>query len=192
MSEAHDAVTRNGRARWRGLRRVAVFLFVTGFASNMLSRPDPPAGKSAVVIVDGTPVALHLSRSSEGIVLGLQSASTGIPFEVFATPSLNGVMVESLEWIWLGTIDGPAPATVTHPDWPCAFYLLGSCRDSDLDGLSDAVERLVVRTSPALPDTDKDGVSDRVEHLQGRNPRVPGAVPDPHRRVDLEVFTPLE
>lgn len=40
-------------------------------------------------------------------------------------------------------------------------------------------------------DADGDGVNDYIERIQGRNPKVAGAVPDSNGLVNLQVFTPL-
>lgn len=53
-----------------------------------------------------------------------------------------------------------------------AFFIFGLDVDSDDDSLTDAFEKLVLRTSPLLRDTDGDGVDDDVELDYGYNPLV--------------------
>ncbi|MGN0854811.1 MAG: hypothetical protein ACI4R9_04750 [Kiritimatiellia bacterium] len=55
-----------------------------------------------------------------------------------------------------------------------AFYLVADAsRDSDSDGVSDALETRVYGTSPLLADTDGDGISDGLEMAWGSDPLVP-------------------
>ncbi len=61
----------------------------------------------------------------------------------------------------------PAPSGIS------GFFRVGTRQDSDADGLSDAYEKLVSRTSRWLSDTDGDGLSDYSEvHTHGTNPRI--------------------
>jgi hypothetical protein len=74
---------------------------------------------------------------------------------------------------------------------PNAFYILGITNDTDGDGLPDAFEGLVSKTSASTNDTDGDGLNDYLELLIGANPRL-GHTQDVSGLLGLEVFTPLK
>lgn len=63
-------------------------------------------------------------------------------------------------------------ALVSTNHFTSAFFTAGDETDTDFDGLSDADERLVVKTDPQEPDTDGDGLHDGWEVSAGFNPLV--------------------
>lgn len=74
---------------------------------------------------------------------------------------------------FLGDVNDSASWTDALPsgDVRAAFYLaVDATRDSDGDGIPDAVERCVYGTSPLLADTDGDGVRDGLEVAWGLDP----------------------
>lgn len=84
---------------------------------------------------------------------------------VLATGLVFGAGSSSLAWT------DPAAASAR-----VRFYLVGNHdRDSDADGLPDAVETRVHRTRPDSPDTDGDGVGDGLEVARGTNPADPAS-----------------
>ena len=77
----------------------------------------------------------------------------------------NGI---SFDWV-----DTNAPAIDR------TFHLLGNADiDSDGDGISDAIERYVTKTSPTSVDTDDDGMNDGWEVTNGHNPLDPNDPPN--------------
>lgn len=108
------------------------------------------------------------TNSPTGVVISftIQGGSNGIPYDVFGCglPSLSAT------WAWLGQgYHGNVYQLTSMPN--TAFYLiLGTPRDSDGDGLTDAYELLVSKTNPYNPDTSGDGMSDSDKVLLGLNP----------------------
>jgi hypothetical protein len=66
--------------------------------------------------------------------------------------------------------------------------------DSNCNGIPDWWELLYFGNlnQPANGDYDGDGVSNYIEWLEGRNPAIPGAVPDTNGVVRLQIYTPLK
>lgn len=113
---------------------------------------------------DGWTVMFDIQGSWDGTTTAL--------YDVFTTTNLIGDSITNSQWIWLER--GPSCSTYQYTNQPTeiAFYVLGTPLDSDEDGLTDAYERLVSKTNPALWDTDGDGLSDGWEVAHGMNPLV--------------------
>lgn len=119
----------------------------------------------------------------------------GAAYDVFASGALGPAAAigstNGATWAWMGQGYHCNTYMLTGLPMSAAFFILGTPQDSDLDGLTDAFEKLVSHTDPNNADTDGDGVSDAIEWLQGRNPFAYGAVPDTNGVVNLDVYTPL-
>ncbi len=68
--------------------------------------------------------------------------------DIFTTTNLTGNSVTNAQWTWLER--GPACSTYQYTNQlgTFAFYILGTLLDTDNDGLTDAYENLVSKTSP--------------------------------------------
>ncbi len=87
------------------------------------------------------------------------------------SPSFRGVLGD---WHWLGRVGltngvGVFADTMGYCDL-VRFYRPVLVADSDDDGLTDGVERLVIGTDPHAPDSDGDGWSDGEETMMGTSP----------------------
>ena len=105
-------------------------------------------------------------------IQGSWDGTTTALYDVFTASSLMGDSITNSTWTWLEC--GPSCSTYQYTNQPDAMslYVLGTPLDSDSDGLTDAYEKLVSKTNPALWDTDGDGISDRDELVLGLNPLV--------------------
>lgn len=67
--------------------------------------------------------------------------------DIFTTTNLTGDSITNSQWTWLER--GPSCSRYQYTNQPgtFAFYVLGTLRDSDNDGLTDAYEQLVSKTS---------------------------------------------
>lgn len=85
-------------------------------------------------------------------VQGSWDGFTNALYDVFMTPYLAGNSITNSQWVWLER--GPSCSTYQYTNQPeqMAFYVLGTPLDSDGDGLTDAIESLVTRTAPNVPD----------------------------------------
>ena len=86
--------------------------------------------------------------------------TNGFPYDVFSTTNLVGNHITNSVWKWEDTGYTCNSYTFTNQHTNQTFFILGTPQDSDGDGLPDAYEKLVSRTSPLLRDTDNDGIED--------------------------------
>ena len=102
--------------------------------------------------------------------------------DVFSADSSDGT-ASGAAWTLAARVPGgPFVWRGDAPDGPGArlWLFADASLDSDGDGLSDTLERLVHGTSPFLSDTDGDGLSDAVEVAWGTDPLLPDR-PAPYR-----------
>lgn len=96
-------------------------------------------------------------------------------YDLFGTTNLSPHVpgLNLTNWVWLLRTDVGQTNLVLTSLWPgMGFFVLGTMQDTDGDGLTDAYEKLVSHTNPALWDTDGDGLSDGWEVAHGMNPLV--------------------
>jgi concanavalin A-like lectin/glucanase superfamily protein/thrombospondin type 3 repeat protein len=117
-------------------------------------------------------VATAAGGGTMNITFAIAGGSNGVPYDVFANSSLvfGGDITNA--WAWMGQGYQCTRYTLTNMPDSAAFLILGTPKDSDSDGLTDAYELLVSHTDPNNPDTDGDGIPDGLEVLYGSNPRV--------------------
>jgi hypothetical protein len=155
--------------------------------------PQPPCGTNDIYDVWITNVTVgYFTNQGWTVSFTIAGGTNGAVYDVFGTPSLSPMTNSTwVPWVWLTNGYACDRITVTN-QWPGGgFYILGTPLDSDLDGLTDAWERLIGHTDPYSSDTDGDGVSDAIEVLQGRNPLVGGAVADTGGAIQFDVYTPF-
>jgi hypothetical protein len=84
-------------------------------------------------------------------------------YDIFRATSLVGNAMVNSTWTWAGQGTNNGSYLLPYVSSPHAFHMLGSWEDTDFDGLSDAFEKLISRTSTNSVDTDLDGVFDADE-----------------------------
>lgn len=105
----------------------------------------------------------------------LKVSSSDVAYDVFSFELTNTVAYSSSRWMHLMRLPAANTAemmfpTVSSPGFTKLFLASNATLDSDLDGISDAFENFVYRTSPDNDDTDGDGVNDGLEIAWGMNP----------------------
>jgi len=107
----------------------------------------------------------------------IAGGTNDVPVDIFSATDLVSDSITNSVWVWLG--QGYTCNTYQFTNQPDAqaFYILGTPQDTDGDGLTDAYERLVSKTDPAvfsLVSSDGQGTPDAWYLQQGLNPLVPG------------------
>ena len=122
----------------------------------------------------GLPRIRSLSVSPDDGTVDLEILARGRTTDILAQDTADGFPTNA-PWVHLDRIAGVSPAyrwsDWTLPPVAARLYLASDAtRDTDADGLPDALELRVYGTSPYLGDTDGDGVDDALELAWGRNP----------------------
>lgn len=138
-----------------------------------------------------TNVVATVAANSVEVEITIWGGTNTLRYDVFATAGLVGQSITNALWTWMG--QGYSCFRYRLSDLPAssALLILGTPRDSDEDGLTDAYEFLISHSDPQLADSNGDSIEDGIAVLQGRNPRAPGTVGDSEGMVNLEVYTPL-
>jgi hypothetical protein len=79
------------------------------------------------------------------VTMSLTNLDPGIAADVFAKDWLDG---EITPWRWIARGTNGQVITFTNGTWSQGYYMVGCTNDSDADGLTDAYELLVSKTSP--------------------------------------------
>jgi hypothetical protein len=99
-----------------------------------------------------------------------------LPYDVFATTYLQKPTTNSI-WSWMGQAY-PCETNMIYGLTNRAVYLiLGTPKDSDGDGLTDAFELLVTHTDPDDPSAAGDGIADGFKLLAGLSLTSPVTAP---------------
>ena len=161
------------------------YAFLAFLDSNGNGYADPWETQG-VAVMTGT-VSPNIDSGSAPIVV--QDDVTGLMIVLHDRDTDNDLLPDSWEWWKNGDLltSGYDPSDAGGLLWwqEYADGVLDSdprTPDTDLDGLTDAMEILVTKTDTHLKDTDGDGVGDLEEFLSGSNPldageAVPYAVP---------------
>jgi hypothetical protein len=162
------------------------------FLHGRLSLPQSPTPNS-ITPNSSTPSLHHLPLSPIFTHIFVDPIKTNavVAFETDRIADLfvaqSETNVSSLVWTHLGrypnslsflyplTADDYSLTTTNYP--LTAFLVSDATRDTDGDGLPDAMEDLVYRTNPFLADTDGDGVNDSLEIAWGRSPIYQNPIP---------------
>jgi len=139
-------------------------------------------------------VATAGTNGSMNVTFTIEGGQDGYYYDIFATAALRSPITNAV-WAWLGQGQHFNIYTVNISSGS-AFLILGTPRDTDLDGLTDAYELLVSHTDPntdesdaygvpyswyaefglspqsALQDPDQDGLLNYQEYLFGTRPVV--------------------
>jgi hypothetical protein len=194
VSNAELAAEEQATEQQAGGGRVGRLMTLLENSSMNLPTLDPESGCCGTNAFDEVWVANMVvwpgEESGWNTALAIGGGTNGALYDVFRTSALSTDSVTNWAWVWL--TNAYACDTVTLTEEPeGAFYLLGTPRDSDEDGLPDAFEWLISHSDPNTIYTRGDGIDDRTAYLQGRNPRVPGSSPDTGGVIHLQVYTPL-
>jgi hypothetical protein len=127
--------------------------------------------------------------TNAGWTVSLQLVGTNGNWDIFGVTNLGVPPMNTWPWFWATNANTCDLVSMTNQPNAQCFYLAGDASDPDGDGLGTAFELLISHSDPNLYSTRGDGLSDKVAYLQGRNPRVPGSLPDPGT-IQLEVYTP--
>jgi hypothetical protein len=100
----------------------------------------------------------------------IAGGADGVMYDIFANSILTFSSDPELAWSWMGRGYHCVTYSLTNLPSTACFILLGTMRDSDYDGLTDAYEQLVSVSDPQNADTDGDGMLDGWEVLWGTNP----------------------
>jgi hypothetical protein len=110
--------------------------------------------------------ATAASNGTVNVTFTITGGETGFNYDVFATGALAYPITNAV-WAWMGqgTNCGIYSLSISNPN---ACLILGTPRDSDGDGLTDAYELLVSHTNPTNAYSNLDGW----EILLGLNPQT--------------------
>ncbi|HVM46917.1 MAG TPA: LamG-like jellyroll fold domain-containing protein [Candidatus Acidoferrum sp.] len=100
------------------------------------------------------------TNGTESVSFTVTGGDPNVVYDVFGTTSLYGTNIAGAQWYWLGQVTTCGWYSLTNLPGGNACLVLGTDRDSDGDGLTDAYELLVSKTDPHNPDTDGDGIPD--------------------------------
>ena len=112
-------------------------------------------------------VATVLTNGTVNVAFTIAGGSNGLPYDVFATPGLVGRSITNSVWAWMGQGCPCNRYVITNLPSYTALLILGTPKDSDGDGLTDAYELLVSHTDPLKADTSGDGMLDGWKVLWG-------------------------
>jgi hypothetical protein len=140
-----------------------------GEMQRLLSGPTTVCISNSPIFITNV-VATFITNQSWTLAFDVQG--TNGPVDIFAVTNLVGNHITNAVWTWFER--GPTCSRYEYTSMPPdqSYVILGTMQDSDNDGLTDAFEKLVAKTNPALWDTDGDGVSDGDEIVLGTNPLV--------------------
>jgi hypothetical protein len=106
------------------------------------------------------------------VTLRITNVVTGVPVDLFATDALVDNTVANAYWRWLGRGTNGQVITLTNSVAQGELYLLGCTNDVDGDGLTDAYEILVTKTSPTNQFTSGSWLNDgQLENVLVNDPK---------------------
>jgi Concanavalin A-like lectin/glucanases superfamily len=91
--------------------------------------------------------AIYFTNGTSSITFTIAGGSNGVPYDVFGTTALVPPKATNAQWAWLGQGYQCGIYTITNLPFSTVFLILGTSQDTDGDGLTDAYEGLVSKTS---------------------------------------------
>ena len=113
--------------------------------------PSSRSAARAQALLDAGDCAseLLIQPDTNGVItLTIANAAAGLPFDLFRTYALAGSSITNSFWFWTARGTNGQHFTFTNTPGAPVFYVLGCTNDTDGDGLTDAFETLVTKTSP--------------------------------------------
>lgn len=142
-------------------------------STNMTSCFDRPSVWITNVIATVT------ANGKMNVTFTIAGGSNGLPYDVFANSFLAVPASNNIPWAWMGQGYQCTTYMLTNLTGNTCFLILGTPRDTDLDGLTDAYENLVTHSNPNVYSTDGSGMADGWEVLFFKHTSVdPNADPD--------------
>jgi len=182
MSAAEVAYREELKAKWATLKaekaRELGSPEAGGGMQRLLSGPASECVTNSPLYITNV---VSVFDAANGWTVQFEVQGTNGPADVFSTTNLSDVLTNSY-WVWLERVPTCAIYEYTNQAAPRAFYILGTARDSDGDGMTDAYEKLVSHSNPQgwdVLDTDGDGMPDGWEVAHGLDPLVANAGDDP-------------
>ncbi len=93
-------------------------------------------------------VATVAGNGTVNLTFTIQGGADFLPYDVFATTAFVGSSLTNAQWGWMGQGYHCNTYALTNLPSLSVYLILGTGQDSDSDGLTDAYEKLVSRTSP--------------------------------------------
>jgi hypothetical protein len=116
------------------------------YQSIALSEPESGDGFLGTAGVCGDLTFPIVTLGDEFVItITLTNLDAGVTADVFAKDWLDG---EIVPWRWLARGTNGQEITFTNGSWSEGYYMVGCTNDTDADGLTDAYEILVSKTSP--------------------------------------------
>lgn len=112
-------------------------------------------------------VVTRQTNGSMNVTFTIAGGQDGLYYDVFANSVLDFSSNTNLAWAWMGQGIHCHTYMLTNLPSSAVFLVLGTPWDLDLDGLTDAYEKLVSKSAPAKADTNGDGLLDGWKVLWG-------------------------
>ena len=100
---------------------------------------------------------LLTNQTVEVTILG---GTNNLLYDLFYTPAVTSNSLIHSTWTWLGQEQNSNTVAYSIAAGTNGYFFLGTPQDTDTDGLTDAWETLLTRTSPTNSDSDADGLLD--------------------------------
>jgi Concanavalin A-like lectin/glucanases superfamily/Bacterial TSP3 repeat len=133
---------------------------------------------NAVVWITNATAKVTTNNQGTTFTFSIAGGTNGVPYDVFGASPLLGTNLAAAQWVWLGQGYTCQTYQLTNQPLAQAYYILGTPKDSDGDGLTDAYEILVSKTNPDTNST-YGGIADGWLVLQGLTPGPTVGTQDP-------------
>ena len=114
--------------------------------------PDPANCVASSNVWITNVVVAPSSATSQSIAFSITGGSDGVPYDVFASTAISGNKPGDSTWTWMGQGVRCMRYQLNNLPTNSCFLILGTPKDSDSDGLTDAYELLVNKSDPFTPD----------------------------------------
>jgi hypothetical protein len=146
---------------------------VTGQGNLMLTNltDDHVYGTSANQVWITNFIASYAADGTMSAAFTIEGGTNGCYYDVFVGTALTVPWVNG-HWSWQGQGQRRQRCSLTGLPPGTVFFVLGTPKDTDGDGLTDAYELLVSGTNPTNSISNPDGIVDGWEVLLGLNPQT--------------------